>query len=91
MNELYSGCYTAEWQSSDALQEMMRDPEYADTGPDQEAAMRSVVVANYDEAFAYLQTVTDQVYRTAQICGPWHQTDARRWEYDRIWSEIELN
>ena len=85
MNEVYAGCFTAEWQSHEALQEMLKDPAYSDVGPDQEAAMRSVVVADFDAALAYLHTIDDQVHGTEQICGPWYYADDQRWAYERVW------
>jgi hypothetical protein len=53
--EMKDGCWIAEWQSRSALQAKLEDEAYAASGPDQEAAIRSVVTPTHGEAMAVLQ------------------------------------
>ena len=71
-------------QSSEALQEMLKDPDFDATGPDQEAAMRAMVCPDFDFARAYLRTIDDQA-QPGRICGPWYYADDQRWAYERTW------
>lgn len=71
---IHVGCWMAEWQSSQALLEMLNQPKQYPDGPDQAAALRQVVVETKDAAVALIQAnAKDLENGQGEILGPYRR------------------